>query len=142
ITEEEIERLKRRVERKEFSRGNGSCKRRDVIEAYEEFLENKFPKHGGLKVVVDAGNGCYSSIAPEVLRALGYDVIELFCEPDGRFPNRSPNPAVAANLKGLSTKVIEVKADVGVAYDGDGDRVVFVDERGRVVESDLSIVLF
>jgi phosphomannomutase/phosphoglucomutase len=95
-----------------------------------------------LKVVVDAGNGCYSRIAPALLRELGYDVVELFCEPDGHFPGRNPNPAVAANLSALCETVIATRADLGAAYDGDGDRVVFVDERGRVVESDRAIVLF
>lgn len=68
--------------------------------------------------------------------------MELFCEPDGRFPNRSPNPAVVANLEALREAVVRSQADLGAAFDGDGDRVVFVDERGRVVESDRSIVLF
>jgi phosphomannomutase/phosphoglucomutase len=142
ITEAEIERIKQRVERSEFVNGKGSCERMDVIAAYEDFLRSRFRKTGGLKVVVDAGNGCYSQIAPRVLRDRGCEVVELFCEPDGRFPNRSPNPAVASNLKVLCAKVAESEANLGVAYDGDGDRVVFVDERGRVVESDVSLVLF
>lgn len=142
ITEEDIERIKRRVEKRSFVVGKGNCKAVDIEDAYEDFLKGKFAKGGGLKVVVDAGNGCYSHIAPGVLRDRGYEMIELFCEPDGRFPNRNPNPAVAKHLSALSAKVVETKADVGVAYDGDGDRVVFVDQRGRVVESDVSIVLF
>jgi phosphomannomutase/phosphoglucomutase len=96
----------------------------------------------GIKVVVDAGNGCYARIAPDVLRELGYEVVELYCEPDGCFPGRSPNPAVAANLQSLGDTVVGAGADLGAAFDGDGDRVVFVDERGRVVESDRSLVLF
>lgn len=142
ITEAEIEQIKRRVEKKNFVAGKGSRRTVEVNGAYKKFLTRFFSRGGGLKVVVDAGNGCYSHSAPGVLRDRGYEVIELFCEPDGNFPNRNPNPAVAKHLSTLGARVVEAKADVGVAYDGDGDRVVFVDQRGRVVESDVSIVLF
>lgn len=142
ITEEDIERIQRRVEKNEFVSGTGRREIRDVVDDYEEFLKDRFVESGGVKIVLDAGNGCYSRIAPRVLRDRGHEVVELFCEPDGNFPNRDPNPAVARHLCALCAKVLETKADVGVAYDGDGDRVVFVDERGRVVESDVSIALF
>lgn len=76
-----------------------------------------------------------------MFRSLGYDVIELYCKPDGHFPNRSPNPALAENLQGLGKKVLESGANLGVAFDGDGDRVAFVDENGRGVDNDDIIVL-
>ncbi|NLF02535.1 MAG: phosphomannomutase/phosphoglucomutase, partial [Anaerolineales bacterium] len=142
ITEEEIAALERRVQSGDFGQGVGAYDRHNVVGPYQEHIQQAFPAGGRLSVVVDAGNGCYSSIAPGVLRRLGYGVTELFCEPDGRFPDRSPNPAVAENLRSLCALVTEVSADMGVAYDGDGDRAVFVDNRGRVVSSDVSIVLF
>ncbi len=142
ITEEELADLERRMATGGFRSGLGSIERREVIAAYQAQVERGFASRDGLKVVVDAGNGCYGPIAPATLRRLGYDVVELFCEPDGRFPNRPPNPAVEANLVALREMVLRSGADLGAAFDGDGDRVVFVDERGRVVGSDVAIVLF
>jgi phosphomannomutase/phosphoglucomutase len=142
ITEEELASLRRRMELEDFAHGDGSCEHADIVEPYKTFIASKFPTGGDLKVVVDAGNGCYWRIAPEVLGGLGYRVVELFCEPDGTFPGRPSNPAVAANLRTLCETVVTTGADLGMAFDGDGDRVVFVDELGRVVASDYSIVLF
>ncbi len=143
ITEEALAALARRIADADFVKGLGTQESVEIVDRYEVDLLGRFSRlPRALQVVVDAGNGCYSQIAPRVLRALGCDVVELFCEPDGRFPNRDPNPAVAANLTLLCETVVAAGADVGVAYDGDGDRVVFVDERGRVVESDRGIVLF
>jgi len=143
ITETDIREIRRRVERADFVTGDGSLTRADVGGAYEDFLKRRFPRRArGPRIVVDPGNGCYAHIAPRVLRDRGYDVVELNCEPDGRFPNRSPDPAVAENLKVLAEVVLHEKADLGVAYDGDGDRVVFVDQRGRIVESDIAVVLY
>jgi phosphomannomutase/phosphoglucomutase len=142
ITEAELATIEERMTQGEFTVGKGSYDQVDVMPDYRSFIIGKFPRsEGQLRVVVDAGNGSYSRIAPEVLGSLGCEVVELFCEPDGRFPNRSPNPAVAANLGALRETVIRTSANLGVAYDGDGDRAVFADERGRVVESDCSIVL-
>jgi phosphomannomutase/phosphoglucomutase len=142
ITEEELATLRRRMELEDFVHGGGKCERVDVVESYKSFIAGKFPVGGDLKVVVDAGNGCYSRIAPEVLGKLGYRVVELFCEPDGTFPGRHSNPAIAANLHTLCETVVTTGADLGMAFDGDGDRVVFVDQLGRIVASDYSIVLF
>jgi len=143
ITEEALAGLARRIADADFVEGRGTQEPIDIIGRYEADLLGRFsPLPRPLKAVVDAGNGCYSLIAPRVLRALGCEVVELFCAPDGRFPNRDPNPAVAANLTQLCETVVTAGADLGVAYDGDGDRVVFVDEQGRVVENDRAIVLF
>jgi len=120
----------------------GSVAAVDVTAAYCEFIARQFPTRGALEVVIDAGNGMYGVIAPRVLRALGYAVDELFTEIDGRFPNRPPNPAVAANLAALSARVRARGAALGIAYDGDGDRAAFVDERGEPLDNDRAIVLF
>jgi phosphomannomutase/phosphoglucomutase len=149
ITEPEIALLARRMESADpVSRTGGGYETRDILSDYESDLEQRCrpwrERPGGrfLKVAVDAGNGCYAYVAPRVMRALGVEVVELFCEPDGRFPNRHPNPAVAAHLMATSDMVVRSGADLGVAFDGDGDRAVFIDNLGRVVESDRSIVLF
>jgi len=120
--------------------GAGTIEQQPVLDAYLEFTAAR-AKPGTLKVVVDAGNGATSRIAPRLFRSLGYEVVELFCEPDGDFPNRPPNPAVAENLASLGEMVRASKAAIGVAFDGDGDRVSFVDENGRPVDNDDIIVL-
>jgi phosphomannomutase/phosphoglucomutase len=91
--------------------------------------------------VADAGNGIAGLYAPELLRRLGCEVIELHCESDGRFPNHLPDPEDAANVIDLQAKVVEVGADLGLAYDGDADRVGVIDERGGRHEADLILVL-
>jgi phosphomannomutase / phosphoglucomutase len=90
---------------------------------------------------VDAGNGIAGSFAPELLRRLGAEVIELFCESDGTFPNHLPDPEMEENTRDLVAKVLETGADIGLAYDGDADRVGVVDERGRRHEADLILAL-
>ncbi len=143
-----MERLAGRVQRRDFRQpaaAGGSCTASDVVGAYCDYIGGRaaatLSGAPGIRVVVDAGNGCYSHIAPRVLRSLGYDVVELNCEPDGTFPNRDPNPAVPANLARLRGVVQSSRAAMGVGYDGDGDRSVFVDERGNVVDNDRALVL-
>lgn len=142
ITEEELQGLRRQMEAGQFRQGNGHWDRADILDAYQADITRYFTPGRPLKVVVDAGNGCFGPIAPVVLRRLGYQVSERFCEIDGRFPNRDPNPAVAAHLKGLAEQVVAERADLGVAYDGDGDRAVFVDESGHILAGDRALVLF
>ncbi|MFM7468892.1 MAG: phosphomannomutase/phosphoglucomutase [Vampirovibrionales bacterium] len=95
-----------------------------------------------LKIVVDAGNATGGLLAPQLLRAMGHEVIELFCEPDGRFPNHHPDPCAQVNLLDLQAKVLETQADFGVAYDGDSDRLGVVDNRGRVIPGDQVTLFF
>jgi len=126
-----------------YRQGRGRVEHRDIVPEYESFLLRQFKPDGTIgPVVVDAGNGCLGEIAPRVLRSLGYEVSELYCELDGGFPNRPPNPSVAANLIDLRQKILAERASLGVAYDGDGDRVIFVDESGRVLPADRVFVLF
>ncbi len=93
------------------------------------------------RVVVDAGNGAVSELMPRIFRKKGMEVVPLFCEYDGRFPYRDPNPAVYSHLVALQKKIRESGADFGVAFDGDGDRVVFADDLGRIVMSERSFVI-
>lgn len=93
------------------------------------------------KIVVDGGNGTNGLVVSRLLQDLGCDVIELYCEPDGDFPNRSPDPTKANALSELSARVLSEKADLGVAYDGDGDRLVVVDELGNTVPGDQLIMI-
>ena len=95
-----------------------------------------------LKVVVDAGNGTASDLAPRVYRELGCEVVELFCEMDGSFPNHHPDPTVAENLEDLVAAVQQDGADLGIAFDGDGDRIGAVDDTGRILWGDELMILF
>lgn len=95
-----------------------------------------------IKIVVDSGNGCAGEIVPTILRNLGCEVIELFSEPDGNFPNHHPDPTVIDNLNVLIDRVKETKADFGVAYDGDADRLGVIDNQGNIIPGDMLMLLF
>ncbi len=140
VTEEDILEIKQMVEKGVSVVGEGTIIPLPIVDEYIAATALLAQK-STLRVVVDAGNGATSQIAPQLFKQLGYDVIELYCQPDGNFPNRSPNPALAENLQGLGEKVRESGANLGVAFDGDGDRVAFVDENGRAVDNDDIIVL-
>ena len=144
ITPEDIQRVERRIAEKDFKTGTGSARSRYILPAYEEHLRRLLgtgPAARGLRIVVDAGNGCSSEMAPRFLTAQGFEIVPLFCTPDGRFPNREPNPAVQENLKKASALVVEHKADAGLVFDGDGDRVAFIDDTGAPVGPDTMIVI-
>lgn len=94
------------------------------------------------KIVLDAGNGTASTVAPELFRRLGADVVELYCELDGRFPNHHPDPTVPANLKDMLTAMKKENADFGIAFDGDSDRIGLADETGRIIYGDEMMVMF
>ncbi|MBI4709939.1 MAG: phosphomannomutase/phosphoglucomutase, partial [Nitrospirae bacterium] len=96
----------------------------------------------GIKVVVDAGNGTGGLVAPKLLKLLGAEVVELYCEPDGRFPNHHPDPVVEKNIADLIAKVKKTKAHAGIGYDGDADRIGAVDEEGEVIWGDRLMIIF
>src|SRR5437016_9282950 len=121
--------------------GAGGLETRPPREDYYAAVLGRLHPARRLKVVVAAGNGVAGIYAPELLRRLGCEVVELFCESDGRFPNHLPDPEDPETMHALQAKVPEVGADLGIAYDGDADRVGVVDERGRRHEADLILVL-
>lgn len=127
-----------------YERGvsKGSESKADVFPDYISFIKKSFPSIQSKKVVLDAGNGTAAILAPKVFRALGCEVVELFCTYDGRFPNHHPDPTVPKNLQTLISKVQETKADFGVGYDGDTDRIGLVDNLGRIIFGDEMMVLF
>ena len=106
-----------------------------------ESLLSKIKFEKTLRVVVDGGNGANGLIVPKILRELGFEVIELFCELDGNFPNRNPDPTAPHATDALAKKVVSEKADLGFAFDGDGDRVILVDETGRTIFGDEALML-
>jgi phosphomannomutase/phosphoglucomutase len=124
--------------------GRGTVVNRSILPDYIEYLKKQFSvvPNAPLKVVLDSGNGTAGLAAPEIIRAMGCDVIELFSEPDGRFPNHHPDPTIPKNLNDLIETVKKTKADVGVAFDGDSDRIGVVDERGNILWGDQLMVIF
>ena len=143
ITPEEIAEVQALVAERRFAPapGRGGVKPLDLTDDYLGWLCAQAQPGDGLRVVLDCGNGSSSELAPRVLRKLGYHVVPLFCEPDGRFPNRPPNPALPENLDALRRAVVENRAALGLALDGDGDRLAVVDERGRPLSGDQAIII-
>jgi len=114
----------------------------DVIPEYQHYLVKNIHLERKMKVVVDAGNGTAGVIACPILKRLGCEVIELYCEMDGRFPHHHPDPTLPEALKDLINKVAETKADAGIAYDGDGDRIGVIDDQGNILWGDQLMVFF
>ncbi|TMB10409.1 MAG: phosphomannomutase/phosphoglucomutase [Deltaproteobacteria bacterium] len=115
----------------------------DIIVPYIHFVvESLGMTIRPIRVVCDAGNGTGGLVGPRLLRALGHHVIELFCNLDGTFPNHHPDPTVEANLRDLQKKVADCKADVGIAWDGDADRIGAIDEKGSILWGDQLMILF
>ena len=127
------------------SKGTGKISRQNILPEYTQELINRVKPHMGsrkIKVVCDAGNGVGGMTGPQVLRALGCEVIELFCEPDGNFPNHHPDPTELKNIQTLIAKVKETGADLGIGWDGDADRIGAVDEKGGVIFGDMLVLIF
>ncbi len=141
VTPENLKELERKIEKKDFIDRKGSVREYSIEKEYEDFVLPLIQPQRKLNVVIDACNGAMSELAPDIFTRAGHDVVELFCTFDGRFPNRNPNPAVYGNLKRLQETVVQESADIGIAFDGDGDRVVFVDNLGRFCESERSFVI-
>ena len=141
LTEDEIQGLLATITSGDFERGHGRRTVRNPREEYFDAITSRVTLARRLKVVVDAGNGIAGIFAPELLRRLGAEVIELYCESDGTFPNHLPDPEMEENTRDLVAKVLETGAAIGLAYDGDADRVGVVDERGRRHEADLILAL-
>jgi len=137
-----IQDIRKIIDEGDFRNGSGGVEEYPVIDDYLDFLKDKFESLSGLKVVVDAGNGTGGLVAPKIMRTLGAEVFELYCEPDGRFPNHHPDPTVEKYLTDLIAKVKEVKAHVGVGYDGDADRIGAIDEDGNIIWGDKLMIIF
>jgi len=126
-----------------FASGRGRCDQRDILPEYGDVVVSGMrPGPRGVHVVVDGGNGMGGSVASPLYRRLGCEVTELFCEPDGRFPNHHPDPTVVENMRPAIETVRSSGADLAVAFDGDGDRIGVIDEKGRIIWGDQLMVIF
>jgi phosphomannomutase/phosphoglucomutase len=141
VAEEDISEIRDLVFGGKFTTEPGKVTTYSPFERYFSRLENFGKIKRSLKVVVDTGNGVGGLVAPEVLRRIGCDVVELHCDLDGTFPHHLPNPEKEENVEDLKKAVIQHKADIGVAFDGDGDRLGLVDEQGRYREADFTIIM-
>jgi len=141
---EAIQELRRLIESDDCDSGPGAVEAdRTILDRYADaIIERNGPLARPVKVVVDCGNGVASIVAEHLLQRLGAQVVPLFCESDGTFPNHHPDPTVPGNLADLQAEVRRSGAELGIAFDGDGDRIGAVDERGEIVFGDQLLVLF
>ena len=117
--------------------------KKDLMDEYIEEVKSQASKNSKkIKVVIDCGNGSAGEIAPKLMRALGHEVVELFCEIDGNFPNHHPDPGKVENLQDLIESVKEEEADLGIAFDGDGDRLGVVSNLGEIIYPDQLMMIF
>ncbi len=143
---EEIQKIRNIMESgsRNRERESGTVTQRYILPDYIEYLKKQFPtgRNSHLKIVLDSGNGTAGLAAPELLRSMGCNVIELFSEPDGRFPNHHPDPTIPKNLTTLIETVKKERADAGIAFDGDSDRIGVIDEKGNILWGDQLMVIF
>ena len=131
------------LETKKNSASNGKIVEYNIIPDYIKDMKNRFGEIGkGIKIVVDSANATGGVVGPELYRKLGCDVIELFSEPDGNFPNHHPNPSDLKTLKIIEETVIENKADAGIAYDGDSDRIGVITPDGKPLTGDKLLLIY
>jgi len=142
LAEDAIQKLCQRIVDRDFVSGTGLLEKRDLSADYIERIAGDVRVHRPVKVVIDCGNGIPGAIAPQLFERLGADVIPLFCEVDGNFPNHHPDPSDLHNLEDLILTVKQVKADLGIAFDGDGDRLGVVIPSGEVIFPDRTLMLF
>ena len=145
-----IQDLRRRIEENDLDagrggRGRGDLGSADIVGDYMRRICDEIPAARGRearRIVIDCGNGAAGDVAPRLFRALGHDVVELYCDVDGDFPNHHPDPSVPANLRDLIEAVRVHEADLGLAFDGDGDRLGVVDGDGNIIWPDRQMMLF
>jgi phosphomannomutase/phosphoglucomutase len=139
-----IQSLRARIEKQDFTSGQGTLQTTEIVPDYIRRISEEIPVTLGdaLKVVVDCGNAVPGIVAPHILRAIGHDIVELYCDVDPGFPHHHPDPSQPENLADLIDMVLEEEADLGLAFDGDGDRLGVVDSAGNIVWPDQQMMLF
>ena len=142
LSAERIQQVKQRIIDNNFSEGNGSYTQEEVIPDYIERIVSDVKPARKMKIVIDCGNGVGGATAPQVFKQMGCEVIELFSEVDGNFPNHHPDPSQIENLQDLITAVKEHDAELGLAFDGDADRLGVVSKKGEIIWADRQMVLF
>jgi len=139
---DEIKKLGKIIDEDRFLIGEGTLFHQNIVNDYIKCIKNRINLKKKLKVVIDAGSGTAGLIAPKLLNEIGCEVIELYCEPDGTYPYHHPDPTVVEFVQDLIKKVKEEKADLGIAYDGDADRIGVIDDKGNIIWGDHLLILF
>lgn len=142
LAEQSIQNLYARISTSRFTEGAGSLQLMDVTEEYIDKISGDIQLENPLRVVIDAGNGIAGAIAPKLLQSIGCEIEELYCDVDGNFPHHHPDPSDPKNLKDLIVAVKQMNADIGVAFDGDGDRLGIVTRSGKIIYPDRMLILF
>lgn len=142
VHSEAIQKLKKYIETADYRQGRGRSEHLDLLDSYISDLAGRFKITRPVKVVLDCGNGVGSLVGTQLLEAIGTEVIPLYCDSDGTFPNHHPDPTIDACLIDLIDTVERERADVGIGFDGDADRIGAVDESGKIVRGDLLLLLF
>ena len=139
---DQIQYLKELIESKNYEMGDGKMEEVDIMNPYQLMLREKIQLDKPMKAVIDCGNAAGCLTAPQIFKEMGIETKELFCDVDGTFPNHHPDPTEDHNLLDLVNEMKSGEYDFGVAYDGDADRVIAVDENGRIIRSDILMALF
>ena len=139
---EVIQSLRARLENNDLSHGAGSFQQQDIANAYIERIVSDVKLTRPMKIAIDAGNGVAGAYAPTLFKKMGCEVTELFCEVDGNFPNHHPDPSQPKNLQDLIAKLKSSDAEIGLAFDGDGDRLGIVTKDGQIIFPDRQLMLF
>ena len=142
LSGDDIQALRTRIERGKLAEGSGGLRTQDVGAAYFDRIASDVKLARPMRIAVDCGNGVAGAYAPELYRRLGCEVVELFCEVDGRFPNHHPDPSQPKNLEDLKRRLRDGDCELGLAFDGDGDRLGVVTPGGDVIYADRQLMLF
>ncbi|MDE3208780.1 MAG: phosphomannomutase/phosphoglucomutase [Pseudomonadota bacterium] len=139
---DQIQSLYQRIIQNQFKQGKGTLTHQDIQQAYKNKIIHGIHLARHLRIVIDCGNGVAGAFAGHLYRSLGAEVHELFCEVDGHFPNHHPDPSKPENLDSLVKTVVQLKADIGLAFDGDGDRLGVITSSGELIYPDRLLMLF
>jgi len=142
LSGDDIQRLRARIERDDLASGDGALRAEDVSRAYLDRIVGDIKLARPMRIAIDCGNGVAGAFAPELYRRLGCDVVELFCDVDGNFPNHHPDPSQPKNLEDLRRRLAQGDCELGLAFDGDGDRLGVVTPAGNIIYPDRQLMLF
>ncbi|MDO8334146.1 MAG: phosphomannomutase/phosphoglucomutase [Nitrosomonas sp.] len=142
LSADTIQALRIRIENNDLTHGAGSYSQHDIVNTYLERITGDVKLARPMKIIVDCGNGVAGAFAPALYRALSCEVIELFCDVDGSFPNHHPDPSVPENLQDVIQALKTTDAEIGLAFDGDGDRLGIVTKNGSIINADRQLMLF
>ena len=138
----DIQKLREIIEKEDFLSGSGKVKKVNLLTDYVKDIAKRISIKSKVKVVFDCGNGAASLVIEDLMKALGVNAYFMYCDPDGTFPNHHPDPTIPEYIADLREQVLKLKADLGIAFDGDADRIGVIDDRGEVIWGDRLLILF